>query len=208
LGSDYWPSCRSDTLSTNTIAIRCPSSVKSIVVVLTAALNLAVSRSLGVVGSRTSIDPCESGRLLCIGQGWLFVIGWPIRHCPCIRSPPWAGQVKLAFSTKELRERCEIQVEGDRAYGAAVAEQIRERLADLIDSETVFELPTGNPRAVQEDGGSYYVIELPEGCRMIIRANHGHKTLPKLREAGGIDWTRVTRVTVNIIDPREAGHDK
>jgi hypothetical protein len=116
--------------------------------------------------------------------------------------------VKLAFSTKELRDRCEIQVEGERAYGAAVAEQIRERLADLLDAETVFELPTGNPREVPEGDRSYYEIELPEGCRMVIRPNHGHKTLPKLRGTGGIDWTKVTRVTVNIIDPREAGHAK
>jgi hypothetical protein len=115
--------------------------------------------------------------------------------------------VILAFSTRELRDRCEIQLDGERAYGVLVAEQIRERLVDLLDAETVLDLPTGSPREVIERQESRYELDLPEGFRIELRPNHHQKPLPTFAGTDCIDWTKVTRVTVAIFDPRETGHD-
>lgn len=120
--------------------------------------------------------------------------------------PSWAGQVNLAFATEELRDRCEIQVIGERAYGPEVARQLRERLASMREADNVFELLTGRPRPIPGGDGRCYEVFLPENFRMVICANH--KVLPRLGGSDSVDWSKVTRVIVQSIEKEEAAHDQ
>jgi hypothetical protein len=113
--------------------------------------------------------------------------------------------VNLAFATEELRDRCEIQVIGERAYGPEVARQLRERLASVREAENVFELLTGHPRPIPGGNGRCYEVFLPENFRMVICANH--KVLPRIGGSDSVDWSKVTRVIVRSIEKEEAAHD-
>jgi hypothetical protein len=115
-----------------------------------------------------------------------------------------AGQVNLAFATEELRDRCEILLIGERAYGPEVARQLRERLASMREADNVFELLTGHPRPIPEGDGRCYEVLLPENVRMVICANH--KVVPRLRGSDSVDWSKVTRVIVQSIEKAEAAH--
>jgi hypothetical protein len=113
--------------------------------------------------------------------------------------------VNLAFATEELREQCEIQVIGERAFGAEVAGQLRERLASMREADGVQELLTGRPRPLPESDGRCYVIDLPEDFRMEICANH--PVPPLLPGTHRVDWSRVTRIAVRSVARIEAADD-
>ena len=114
--------------------------------------------------------------------------------------------MNLAFTTEELRDRCEIQVVGERAYGLEVARQLRERLASMREADNIFELLTGRPGPIPGGDGRYYEVFLPENFRMVIGANH--KVLPRLGGSDSVDWSKVTRVIVQSIEKEEAAHDQ
>lgn len=114
--------------------------------------------------------------------------------------------MNLAFATEELRERCEIQVTGERAYGLEVAHELRERLASMREANNVFELLTGRPRPIAGGDGRCYEVLLPENFRVVICANH--KVIPRLGGSDSVDWSKVTRVIVQRIEKEEAAHDE
>ena len=114
--------------------------------------------------------------------------------------------MNLAFATEELRDYCEIEVMGERAYGMEPARHLRERLASLREADTLFELLTGFPRPIPGYDGRCYEVSLTAGWYMIICAQH--KKLPRREGANGIDWSKVTRVIVQSITKVEAAHDE
>jgi hypothetical protein len=108
--------------------------------------------------------------------------------------------VNLAFATLRIRSLCECQAEAEEAYGFAVAKQLRARLADLREVDTVLELPVGRPREIPASPHNNYALNLAKGYRLVMRANH-HK-IPIL-ESGRVDWSEVSRVMIIRI---EDGH--
>jgi hypothetical protein len=105
--------------------------------------------------------------------------------------------VNLAFSTKTLRELCESQVAAQRKFGRRVADALRGRLADLCAAANVLELPAGNPREIEGGRHRYYAIDLADGYRLVVCANHTEVPVAK---DGGVDWVRVSRVRVHRIE--------
>jgi hypothetical protein len=110
-------------------------------------------------------------------------------------------QVIIAFSTKNLRSLCESQTKAESQYGLNVARELRARLADLREAESVFELPAGRPREIDGSPHKNYALDLADGYCLVLCANHSN--VPVLK-TGGVDWSRVSRIKVHKI---EVGHD-
>jgi len=105
--------------------------------------------------------------------------------------------VKLAFKSLRLRTLCEQQAAAEREYGFKLARRLRARVAELRAAETVLELPAGRPREIPGRPFSNYAVNLTEGYRLVLSANHGE--VPVL-DAGGVDWAGVSRVMVVRIE--------
>ena len=101
----------------------------------------------------------------------------------------------LAFATRELRTVC---IENDRArdaHGSAVAEVLRDRLADLRAASSPLELVAGRPGLV-DDGVPSVSVALANGMWLVCRVN---ATIPRMRD-GSVDWCRVRRLRVMAIE--------
>jgi len=100
----------------------------------------------------------------------------------------------ISFETKQLREICEIEAEGDRHLGPVVAKSLRKRLADCEALPTVSELIVGGPR---ELGDGTMSLNLENGCVMVFTANH--QDIPTTRN-GQVDWTKVQSIRILRIE--------
>ena len=85
---------------------------------------VCVRKEYNQIGTRS----CDSGQL-AVGHLAAY------NHS---RSP-----VNLAFATLKLRSLCECQAKAEHEFGFAVAKQLRARLADLREVDTVLKLPAG-----------------------------------------------------------------
>lgn len=103
------------------------------------------------------------------------------------------GQIALeiAFDTAPLRSMCEDQDTAKLMIGDGPAEILKHRLADLRAAVSITDIVVGNARIL--DGSDNMLIDLCEGCRITLRANHVNKPVKK---DGKLDWTKVTRVKI------------
>jgi hypothetical protein len=102
----------------------------------------------------------------------------------------------LAFETEELRTVCEDPDVAATLLSAAIASQLRGRLADLRAGTSISDLLVGNPRL----GGTRsenLTIDLAPEVHMVWTANHVNT---KTRVDGHIDWSRVSRVRLLKIE--------
>ena len=109
--------------------------------------------------------------------------------------------VNLAFATLKVRSLCECQATAEKEYGCAVAKQLRARLADLREADTVLELPLGRRREIPSEPHNLYAVDLAKGYRLVMQANHNR--IP-VRETGNVDWSEVTRVMIMRIEDSHA----
>lgn len=105
--------------------------------------------------------------------------------------------VILAFSTKALRSLCECQAKAERELGLKVAKKLRERLADIRAASNITELVAGHPREIEGNRLPNYAIDLADGYRMVLCANHNDIPRTKTRR---VDWSKVSRVRIHIIE--------
>jgi proteic killer suppression protein len=105
--------------------------------------------------------------------------------------------VIFAFSTKAIRSLCECQAKAERELGLKAAKKLRERLADIRAASNVTDLVAGHPREI--DGGRLpnYAINLADGYRMLLCANHNEIPLTKTAQ---VDWSKVSRVRIHKIE--------
>ena len=101
----------------------------------------------------------------------------------------------IAFKTKALREVCEWASRAEALCGTDIASRLQRRLADLAAAETIFELPTNKPQPI--DGAGLMAIELGDDVRLLFAPNH--KVLPRT-PSGGIDWNKVFRIKLVLIE--------
>jgi hypothetical protein len=102
----------------------------------------------------------------------------------------------LAFEIEELRTICEDSDFATKRFGAAVASQLRGRLADVRAAMSSADLLVGNPR-FSGQRSEYLTIDLGPEEFMVWTANH---VTAKLDANGQVDWTRVTRVRLLNIE--------
>ena len=98
----------------------------------------------------------------------------------------------MAFSTKSLRLLCENQHRAKKILGESKAEKLKHRLADLNSVATAVELVAGNPRE-SATNPSGMALDLCDGASMTFEANH---RTPPLKENGGINWAKVSRIKI------------
>lgn len=102
--------------------------------------------------------------------------------------------MEISFETKQLREVCEVEVEGNRRLGEVVAKALRARLADCDAASSVRELLAGRPRDL---GDGTMSVGLVDGRCLVFTANYDD--VPKTAN-GQVDWARVYSIRVLRIE--------
>ena len=105
--------------------------------------------------------------------------------------------MELAFSTKKLREVCEIESRAIKALGQETALILRRRISDLRAADSVSELISGGPRELVYLSQVAYSLNLKNSQRIIICPNH---TLPAKLDIDTVDWKTISRVKVIEIE--------
>lgn len=104
----------------------------------------------------------------------------------------------LAFDSKLLRTICENEEEAFHELGRPVGEVLKHRLADLRAAISINDLLVGQPRILDgEVQSQYLIIDLCDGYQMIFSANHPNNPIG---ENGKIDWQKVSRIKILRIE--------
>jgi proteic killer suppression protein len=101
--------------------------------------------------------------------------------------------VEIDFKDKKLRELCEQERVAERKLGAVCARKLRSRLADLQAANCVIDLVAGRPHPLDGDRAGQFAVDLEGGRRLVFEPDRN--PVP-MRDDGGIDWSRVTRVRI------------
>ena len=118
------------------------------------------------------------------------------RNAPGNRSSS-GGKLELAFYSKSLRTLCEDDQCAKEKFPPIVAEALKHRLADLKAASSPIELIAGRPRTMADPSGGQLLIELEEGYRLIIVANHPDNPAT---DRGVLDWANVSRLKLLRIE--------
>jgi hypothetical protein len=101
--------------------------------------------------------------------------------------------LELAFQSKELRAICESESEAASELGAAAAEALKHRLADMRAASSINDVLVGQPKLVDGKGGEEIVLELSDQHRVFFSANHVKNPM---NDSNFVDWTKVTRIKI------------
>jgi toxin HigB-1 len=161
--------------------------------VLMALRSLAQYAADALCRALAECSPVRRGGRLAGGEA---VAIWP-------RTTTYHGisSVNLAFATLKLRSLCECQARAEDELGFAVAKQLRARMADLREVNTVLELPAGSPHEIPAKPYGNFAVNLAKGYRLVMRANHSN--IPVLG-TGEVDWAEVSRVMIIRIEDGDA----
>jgi hypothetical protein len=91
-----------------------------------------------------------------------------------------------------------------RDLGEKVARRLKARLADFRAIDYVSEIPAGRPEEITGSASAVISVELCDGFRIAFGANHNP---PSVREGGGMDWSKVSRIKILSIERRDAAND-
>jgi hypothetical protein len=108
--------------------------------------------------------------------------------------------MELAFETEALRDVCEDEAKALTEFGNEVATALIHRLADLRAARTVTNLVTRDRRVERVEARERYVVPLANEKLLYLQANHVKN--PTGRD-GYVDWSRVSRVKVMRIGPKD-----
>lgn len=101
----------------------------------------------------------------------------------------------LAFSSPELRDLCQGMDQAQERWGAAIATQLRHRLADLEAVHTPLDLAPGLHRFAGQGLEEHMIFRLASGYCLFVFPN----ITPKKSETG-IVWRRVARVRITGVE--------
>ena len=105
--------------------------------------------------------------------------------------------MEINYHDRKLRKLCEDNREAVRSLGQNSAKKLQSRLSDIEAALNVQDLPpVGNPHPLIGDRQGQFSIGLAGGQRLVFKPNHN--PVPK-KDDGGINWTRVTSVTIVFI---------
>ena len=99
----------------------------------------------------------------------------------------------IDFEDDDLARLCNDSRFAHRRLGTNSAKRLRSRLADLKAAPVVTELVAGSPHPLSGDRVGQFSLRLHGGHRLVFRP--AHDPVP-IRPDDGIDWSRVTAVTV------------
>lgn len=104
--------------------------------------------------------------------------------------------VDIEFRSKKIRVLCEKHAVAEKKLGTACARKLLLRLQQLEAAARVSDLVAGNPHPLKGDRDGQFALDLAGGWRLVFApADDPCPTRPD----GGIDWARVTVVSIEYI---------
>lgn len=107
----------------------------------------------------------------------------------------WGWYLQLAFGTKCLRELCRSEVRARRKFGALVADELKQVIADLRAAKSINDLVANPP--VHSGQLDELVIKFLHGVKLVFRQNHNN---PPLLDSGELDWNSVNRIKIMEVE--------
>lgn len=104
--------------------------------------------------------------------------------------------IQLAFQDETLRRVCESTVSAKRRYGELVASSLHARLADLRAADSPADLVALGFASIDSFDRERIHIFLNDDYRIYAKANHN----PQPSKQGQLDWTKVTRIKILLIE--------
>ena len=108
--------------------------------------------------------------------------------------------MEITFRTKKLQRSCSVEKEAVKAYGPKRARKLMRRLMELRAADNLSQIPRTPPPRCHELTGNLkgtLSVDLEHPWRLLfVPAND---PLPK-KQDGGLDWERVTAITITAID--------
>jgi len=111
--------------------------------------------------------------------------------------------MQLTFTHKTLRELCEQEAAALNRFGARVAEQLKNRLADLHAASSLADFSAICSQSLLDSSDGEKSVELCDGLWLVLTSSQ--KDAPR-DAVGNVDWTRVKRV--KILDIRQGPTDE
>ena len=104
--------------------------------------------------------------------------------------------MQISFANKKLAKLLNSQKETLRAYGPDNGRRILLRLQQIADASTLAELaklPQTRVHELKADRDEQISVDVKHPHRLLIVPDH--EETPR-KEDGGLDWSRITKVTV------------
>lgn len=105
--------------------------------------------------------------------------------------------MEIAFSTRELRDLCELEATAIELLGVSAADALKNRLSDIHAADHIQDVLAGRPRNVRSGTNDYYQLDLADQYVLTVTANHAE---PRISGDGKTDWPRVRRVKVMSVE--------
>lgn len=105
----------------------------------------------------------------------------------------------IFFATDEVKRLCDGDRATQRKLGVDGAKKLRRRLDDMRAAATLSVMRTlpGRCHELHHDLKGRLALDLDGGRRLVFRPEH--TPIPELA-AGGLDWTKVTAVTIESVE--------
>lgn len=105
----------------------------------------------------------------------------------------------IYFSTSKLQKLCNTEKKLKGEYGSRMAALIQQRLVELADAQVLEIMRTvvgARCHELKADLKGYLAVDLVHPMRLLFKPVDP----PPQKEDGGLDWTKVTAITVEGID--------
>jgi proteic killer suppression protein len=108
---------------------------------------------------------------------------------------PEVGEVDILFRDEGLQNRCNLEKERKRAWGAERAKQIGRRLDDLRAAPNLEVMRQAAGRCEELTGDRAGQLSLRVGANYRLLFEPANEPVP-YRIDGGLDWSKVTAIRI------------
>jgi proteic killer suppression protein len=109
--------------------------------------------------------------------------------------------MEILFTSTKMQKLCSSEKVMLKTLGQVQAKKLQQRLAELKAAETLADIPKGPPPRCHELSGDrqgQLSVDLVHPQRLMFRPE---QPVP-LKDDGGLDWSRVTKIEIlEITDP-------
>lgn len=110
--------------------------------------------------------------------------------------------MEVSFASRSMQRACSTERDMKKAWGAAMAKKLQQRLAEFAAADTlevISRLPPARCHELAGDRKGQLSVDLVHPYRLIFAPDHD--PLPA-KPDGGLDWTQVTKILVlEVYDP-------
>lgn len=103
----------------------------------------------------------------------------------------------ISFGDLEIRKLCEDEHSAIASFGRFFADKLFSRISDLMSSESIHDLPVGNPQPWGEFPHELYKIDIDKNYILVFCASNPKKTY---LNNGHLDWSCVSRIKLLKIE--------